>query len=85
MRVQVALLFLATDGDLPHEAAWRSWLQSAEGLLPVAQISQVCTVVLWQTLITVPWWVVILLILRHSDVQCARCKALSCSGCRGQV
>jgi hypothetical protein len=37
---QVALLFLA-DGELPHEAAWRSWLQSAEGLLPTAQISQV--------------------------------------------
>jgi hypothetical protein len=40
--MQVALLFLATDGELPHEAAWRSWLRSAEGLLPVAQISQVC-------------------------------------------
>ena len=35
---QVALLFLATDGELPHEAAWRSWLRSAEGLLPAAQM-----------------------------------------------
>ncbi len=35
---QVALLFLATDGQLPHEAAWRSWFRSAEGLLPVADM-----------------------------------------------
>ena len=38
---QVALLFLAVpDGDLPHEAAWRSWFMGAEGLLPVTQMMQ---------------------------------------------
>lgn len=31
------MLFLAPDGELPHEAAWRAWLRGAEGLLPVQQ------------------------------------------------
>lgn len=34
---KVALLFLATDGVVRHEAAWRAWFQGAEGLIPTAQ------------------------------------------------
>lgn len=33
---KVALLFMATDGIVRHEAAWRAWFQGAEGLLPIA-------------------------------------------------
>ena len=32
--VQVALMFL-TRGDMPHEASWRAWLSSVEGLVPI--------------------------------------------------
>lgn len=34
---KVALLFLATDGVVQHEVAWRAWFQGAEGLLPISQ------------------------------------------------
>ena len=35
---QVALMFL-TRGDMPHEASWRAWLRTAEGLVPVEAAS----------------------------------------------
>lgn len=39
MTAQVALLFLVNDErGIAHEAAWRAWFSSAEGLVPAAAL-----------------------------------------------
>jgi hypothetical protein len=36
---KVALLFLTTDGTMPHEHLWETWLDNAAGFLPTAALS----------------------------------------------
>lgn len=49
---KVALLFL-TKGPMPHEGAWRLWLSSAAGLLPVREAQVGCAGVYWHSMFSV--------------------------------